>query len=195
MAVARRLWAGKGQVGFKGQVGLPGWEWLVPATLILAPPVARVLPSYDPLDYRRGPRGRAPSAEARAIVARMAGMGFAATKIARLTGFRPSTLYRVFREELTAAADMRDLEVLESAFHQAVGGVERNFRHADASMTRFWLGHRLGWRQPTAYDQGRNTVAIDLDRLSDEELHELDRIIGHASDEGGGPGGSEAAGE
>jgi hypothetical protein len=59
-------------------------------------------------------------------------------------------------------------------------------------MTRFWLGKRLGWRQPTAYDQARNSVEVDLDRLSDEELHELDRLIGRASDEDPGPGGSEA---
>jgi hypothetical protein len=122
----------------------------------------------------------------------MAGLGYSVPKISRLTGFRPSTLYRAFREELTTAADLRDLDVLESAFHQAVGGPERNFRHADASMTRFWLGQRLGWKQPTAYDQARNKVEIDLDRLSDEELHELDRIIGRASDGDTGEGGSEA---
>ena len=150
-----------------------------------------MLPQFNPLDYTRGPR-RTPSPEARAIVARMAGFGFPVSKIARLTGFRPSTLYRAFREELTTAADLRDLDVVESAFNQAVGGPDRNFRHADASMTRFWLGQRLGWKQPTSYDQARNKVEIDLDRLSDEELHELDRIIGRASDEEPSEGGSEA---
>ena len=145
--------------------------------------------NYDPLDYGRGPRGRSPSPEARAIVARMAGAGFSVSKISRLTGFRPSTLYRAFRNELTTAADMRDLEVIESAFNQAVGGPDRNYRHADASMTRYWLGHRLGWKQPTAYDVARNKLEIDLDRLSDEELHELDRIISRASDEDAGTGG------
>lgn len=110
------------------------------------------------------------------------GLGSGVAKISRLTGFRPSTLYRVFRDKLTTAADLRDLDVIESAFHQPVGGPDRNFRHAEASMTRFWLGHRLGWKQPTSYDQARNKVEIDLDRLSDEELHELDRIISRASD-------------
>jgi hypothetical protein len=173
----------------------PPWDMLIPdwdAVHPMPPPTDMAALAYNPLDYRTGPRGRAPSPEARAIVARMAGFGFPVTKIARLTGFRPSTLYRVFREELTTAADLRDLDVIESAYHQAVGGPEKNYRHADASMTRFWLGKRLGWRQPTAYDQARNSVEVDLDRPSDEELHELDRLIGRASDEDPGPGGSEA---
>jgi hypothetical protein len=123
----------------------------------------------------------------------MARFGFSASKIARLTGYRPSTLYRAFRQELTTAADLADLEVVESAFNQAVGGPERNFRHADASMTRLWLGQRLGWKQPTQYDQAREKLnTIDLDLLSDEELHELDRLIGRASDGGPGEGGSAA---
>jgi hypothetical protein len=126
----------------------------------------------------------------------MARFGFSAQKIARLTGFRPSTLYRSFREELTTAADLADLEVLQSAFDQAVGGPERNFRHADASMTRLWLGQRLGWKQPTAYDQERRAqTTIDLDLLSDEELHELDRLVSRASDGGSGEGGSSSSGQ
>lgn len=135
-----------------------------------------------PMAVRQGVR-RAPSAEARAIVQRMSGLGLSVTEIARLTGYRPSTLYRSFRQELSTAGLYKDLDVLESAYWQAVGGPEKDWRRADASMTRFWLGERRGWRARTAYDKP-SQVSLDLDRLSDEELHELDRLLGRAGDEG-----------
>jgi hypothetical protein len=127
---------------------------------------------------------RHPSAEARAIVARMSGYGMSVTQISKLTGYRPSTLYRAFRQELTTAALYKDLDVLESAYHQAVGGPDKNFRLADPSMTRLWLGYRLGWKAPTAF-QDPSKIEIDLDRLSDDELHELDRILSAAGGEDG----------
>jgi hypothetical protein len=138
----------------------------------------------DPTGPHQGVR-RHPSPEARAIVARMSGYGFSVPQISKLTGYRPSTLYRSFREELTTSALQKDLDVLESAYHQAVGGPEKNFRLADPSMTRLWLGHRLGWKAPTAF-QDPNKVTVDLDRLSDDELHDLDRILSAASEGGGG---------
>ena len=115
----------------------------------------------------------------------MSGYGFSVTQISKLTGYRPSTLYRSFRHELTTSAIQKDLDVLESAYHQAVGGPEKNFRLADPSMTRLWLGHRLGWKAPTAF-QDPNKISVDLDRLTDDELHDLDRILSAASDQGGG---------
>jgi AcrR family transcriptional regulator len=163
------------------------WQELVPSFARLQP-LAPTLARVDPIGPRPGVR-RSPSAEARAIVARMAGFGFSATKISRLTGYRPSTLYRFFRDELQTARDLVDLEVLQSAFDQAVGGRDRNFRHAIPSMTRLWLGHRLGWKEPTAYDNPMK-VEVDLDRLSDDELNELDRILERASDAGAGEGGA-----
>ena len=56
-------------------------------------------------------------------------------------------------------------------------------------MTRLWLGHRLGWKMPTAFADPRK-VEVDLDRLTDDELHDLDRILSAASDEGPGEGGA-----
>ncbi len=165
--------------------------WPAPQPLAQLPPAVDLGPPPDVCGPRRGvPRN--PSAEARSIVARMSGLGFSVTKISKLTGYRPSTLYRAFRHELTTSAISRDLDVLESAYHQAVGGPEKNFRLADPSMTRLWLGHRLGWKAPTAF-QDPNRIEIDLDRLSDDELHDLDRILGRAGDEESGEGGSEEA--
>jgi hypothetical protein len=119
----------------------------------------------------------------------MSGYGFSVPQISKLTGYRPSTLYRSFRHELTTAALAKDLDVVESAYHQAVGGPDKNFRLADPSMTRLWLGHRLGWKAPTAF-QDPKKIEVDLDRLTDDELHELDRILSAASDDGSGEGGS-----
>ena len=168
------------------------WESLTPCYRELQP-LVELGPAVDldPTGPRQGvPRN--PSPEARAIVARMSGYGFSVTQISKLTGYRPSTLYRSFRDELTTAGLHKDLDVLESAYHQAVGGPEKNFRLADPSMTRLWLGHRLGWKMPTAF-QDPKKIEVDLDRLSDDELHDLDRILSAASDEGPGSGGTEKA--
>jgi hypothetical protein len=175
----------------------PSWDSLVPTfanpqpLLLLDPAISLGELHDDPTAPHKG-RPRNPSSEARAIVARMSGLGFSVSKISKLTGYRPSTLYRSFRHELTVSAISRDLDVLESAYHQAVGGPEKNFRLADPSMTRLWLGHRLGWKAPTAFSDP-NKLEIDLDRLTDDELHDLDRILGNASDEGPGEGGTEAS--
>ena len=167
----------------------PVWDSLQPCfphaqpKMVLPPAV-----ELDPTGPRQGV-ARNPSAEARAIVSRMSGFGFSVTQISKLTGYRPSTLYRAFREELTTSGLHKDLDVLESAYYQAVGGPEKNFRLADPSMTRLWLGHRLGWKAPTAF-QDPHKVEVDLDRLSDDELHDLDRILSAASDEEAGDGGA-----
>jgi hypothetical protein len=132
---------------------------------------------------------REPSLEARAIVSRLAGFGLSVTQISRLTGYRPSTLYRSFRHELSVASLQADVAVLESAYWQAVGGPEKDWRRAEPSMTRLWLGQRLGWKPPSVYGPSKS-VQIDLDRLSDDELNELDRILERASDAGRGEGGA-----
>ena len=160
---------------------LPSWESLQPVFPRPQPPMELPPPiTLDPTAPRQGVQ-RNPSAEARAIVSRMSGFGFSVTQISKLTGYRPSTLYRSFREELTTAGLHKDLDVLESAYWQAVGGPEKNFRLADPSMTRLWLGHRLGWKAPTAFQDPRK-IEVDLDRLSDDELHDLDRILSAASE-------------
>ena len=167
--------------GRKAGKVVPRWDILYPA-YILPQPLAAAGPAVelDPVLPRQGVL-RVPSAEARSIVSRMAGFGMSVVQISKLTGYRPSTLYRSFRHELSTAGLARDLDVLESAYHQAVGGPEKNFRLADPSMTRLWLGHRLGWKAPTAFQDPRK-VEVDLDRLSDDELHDLDRILSAASE-------------
>jgi hypothetical protein len=162
-----------------------GWEELEPRWC--KPRAAPIAPVHRWLrESAVGPRPgrrRDPSDEAKSIVARMSGLGLSVSEISRLTGYRPSTLYRSFRPELDQSALSKDLDVLESAYWQAVGGPEKDWKRAEPSMTRFWLGQRVGWRAPTAYDKPRQQV-IDLDRLSDEELHELDRLLGRAGDAG-----------
>jgi AcrR family transcriptional regulator len=127
------------------------------------------------------------------LVDRLAGYGYSVAEISLLTGLRSSTIYRHFREELTTSALKRDLDVIESAYFQATGGPanERDWRRADASMTRFWLGQRRGWRMPSANDKVIRQE-LDLDRLSEDELHELERLLGRAGDEDTGSGGVEA---
>jgi AcrR family transcriptional regulator len=167
----------------KSKQGWPGeaWERLWPEwTTSRSSPL---------VDVRTG----GPSPAVKELVDRLAGYGYTVTEISRLAGLRPSTIYRHFRDELTTSALRRDLEVIESAYFQATGGPpeSRNWRHADASMTRFWLGQRRGWKMPTAYDRVPGEKAsLDLDRLSEDELHELERLIGRAGDAEGGEGGS-----
>jgi hypothetical protein len=153
-----------------------GWEGLIPSWGCGRSSVL--------VDVRSG----GPSLAVRGLVDRLAGYGFTPGEISRLTGLGRLTVFRHFRDELETSALRRDLEVIESAYHQATGGPPeaRNWRHADASMTRFWLGQRRGWKAPTAYDKVGRDSTIDLDRLSDEELHELSRIISRAGDEEAG---------
>jgi hypothetical protein len=123
-----------------------------------------------------GPKRHQPSEETRKIVSNMAGYGLDVLTVSKLTGLSSATLYKYYRHEMTTAAAQKDLIVLQSAFLKAIGGPEQNWEKADAAMQKWWISSRQGWRPPADRMVTAN-FHMDLTRLSDEELEQLERIM------------------
>lgn len=136
-----------------------------------------------PLDRERpATRRNQLSKDARDIIERMVAYGFSLKQIYDVTGVGKSQLARM-KESLRGAAARKDLDVIDSAFMQAVGGPEKKWHMADAGMTKFWLTHRLGWRPPPERSVSLN-AHLDLNRLTDEQLEKLEEIM-QAANAGG----------
>jgi hypothetical protein len=108
-------------------------------------------------------------------IEQMAANGLTPAEISLLTGLAAERLYRKYRDCMMKGGARRTNEVAQAAFQMAVGGPERNWRQADASMNKFWLERRGGaiWAPPKAdQDQGP-----DLTRLSVPQLIELERAL------------------
>jgi hypothetical protein len=125
-----------------------------------------------------------PSPETRKMIANMASYGLNVLTIVKLTGLSSATIYRHYGHEMQTAAAQKDLVVLQSAFLSAIGGPERNWEKADKPMQRWWIERRQpGWAPPPQRTMNIN-ANMDLSRLSDEQLDELERILEAASPEG-----------
>jgi hypothetical protein len=105
----------------------------------------------------------------------MAGNGLTPQEISLLTNIRPDRLYRRYRQAMMTGGARRKNEVAESAYKMAVGGPEKNWRQADASMNKFWLERQggAGWAPPKPDSQ----EGPDLSRLSVPQLIELERAL------------------
>lgn len=125
-----------------------------------------------------------PTDESRKMIANMSSYGLDVLMVAKLSGISPPTLYKYYRHELTTSAAKKDLAVLQSAFLKAVGGPEQNWEKADAAQQRWWIGARQGWRPPPDRSINAN-FNMDLQRLSDRQLDELERIMEAAALEPG----------
>jgi hypothetical protein len=119
------------------------------------------------------------SADAKAIIENMVAYGFSLSQIYDVTKVGKSQL-RDMKEKLRGAASRKDLDVIDSAFMQAVGGPDRKWNQADGQMTRFWLTHKVGWRPPPERAVSLN-ANVDLNRLSDKQLELLESILETAS--------------
>lgn len=117
-----------------------------------------------------------PSDETRKMIANMASYGLDVLKISKLSGLSSSTIYRHYRHEMMTAADQKDLIVLQSAFLKAIGGPEQNWEKADAAQQRWWIGVRQRWQLPATTSINAN-MNMDLSRLTDRQLDELERIM------------------
>ena len=140
-------------------------------------------------DTGKGPRARAKKArsadevaeaakgarELELAIERMAANGLTPQEISLLTDIRPDRLYRRYKDCMLKGGARRTNEVAEAAFNMAVGGPDRNWRQADASMNKFWLERRGGpiWAPPKPDDER----GPDLSRLSVPQLIELERAL------------------
>jgi AcrR family transcriptional regulator len=122
-----------------------------------------------------------PSDETRKMISNMASYGLDALKISKLSGLSTATIYKYYRHEMMTAADQKDLIVLQSAFLKAIGGPDQNWEKADAAQQRWWIAIRQRWQLPatTAINANMN---MDLSRLTDRQLDELERIMEAASE-------------
>lgn len=134
---------------------------------------------------RAEPRGKKLSGDAEKMIENLIAYGFSLKQIYDATGVHKSSL-RSMKDRLAGAGHRKDLDVIDSAWLQAVGGPEKKWHMADGSMTRFWLERRLGWRPPIARSVAVN-ANLDLNRLSDAQLETLEQIMEAAS--GGGDAG------
>jgi hypothetical protein len=112
----------------------------------------------------------------------MAAYGYPVHHILRVTGLQKAQL-RYLKTEIQTAGIRKDLDVLESGFMQAVGGPERDWARADGAMTRYWMERRLGWVPPPSRSVTLN-ANMDLDRLSDEQLLQLEALMEQAQKPG-----------
>jgi hypothetical protein len=105
----------------------------------------------------------------------MAGNGLTPQEISLLTNIRPDRLYRRYRQAMMTGGARRKNEVAESAYKMAVGGPEKNWRQADASMNKFWLERQggAGWAPP----KGDGVDGPDLTRLTVGQLIELEKAL------------------
>ena len=108
-------------------------------------------------------------------IERMAANGLTPQEISLLTDIKAERLYKRYRDVMMKGGAKRTNEVAEAAFKMAVGGPERNWRQADASMNKFWLERRGGavWAPPRPDQDG----GPDLTRLSVPQLIELERAL------------------
>jgi hypothetical protein len=138
-------------------------------------------------------------------IEQMSANGLTPGEISLLTGLAPDRLYKKYRDCMMKGGARRTNEVAQAGFMMAVGGPERNWRQADASMNKFWLERRGGpiWAPPRP-DQENGP---DLTRLSVPQLIELERALRplarnpvlidaeiESTESRGGGGGTDAAG-
>lgn len=127
---------------------------------------------------REGGNGRKgrhiPSPEMRKTISNMASYGLDVLTISRLAGINATTIYKHYGHEMKTASAQKDLMVLQGAFLKAVGGPDQNWEKADGHMQRWWIERRQGWQAPP---QRIITERMDLSRLSDRQLDELERIM------------------
>ena len=97
----------------------------------------------DTEDGERKRRGR-PSYKATKVdreqVQVMTGLGLTADDICNVMGFGRATLFKYFKDELSAGNSVAKSKVAQSAFMMATG-------EKHPAMTMFWLKCRAGWRE------------------------------------------------
>ena len=123
-----------------------------------------------------------PSDDAKAMVSNMAAYGYPVHHILRVTGLSKAQL-RYLRPEMERAGIVKDVNVLQSGYLQAVGGPELEWDKADGAMTRFYMERRLGWVAPPSRSVSLQ-ASMDLDRLSDEQLLQLEALMALAASKG-----------
>jgi len=166
---------------------------------------------------RRAPREKAnpqgrhiPTDETRAIVRSMSVVGYGQQDVSVVLNLDEKTLRKHYREELDLAAIKANTIIGNTAFMMATGGgppridaegrnIGGDWRNAIPSMTIFWMKTKMGFRETTRHEHSgpdgkpmqTQQVPPDLSKLNDEQLGQLETIVGALAGGGGAPPGDQ----
>lgn len=151
-----------------------------------------------------------PNDETRAIVRAMSMSGYGQQDVSVVLQIDEKTLRKHYRKELDLAALQANTLVGNTAFMMATGGgpprldaegrnIGGDWRQAVPSMTIFWMKTRMGFRETTRHEHsGPNGAPMqtqqmppDLSKLTDEQLGQLETIVGALAGGSGASGGDQ----
>jgi hypothetical protein len=155
---------------------LPGIEATLEAEGAQAPPKKRYRRPNGHGRMTAEQRRHQPSDEMRRTISNMCSYGLDVLTISKLAGISSATIYKYYRHEMMTSAANKDLIVLQSAFLKAIGGPEQNWEKADAGLQKWWIACRQRWAPPAEKTVNAN-FNMDLSRLTDRQLDELERIM------------------
>lgn len=122
-----------------------------------------------------------PTEAQKAEVRALASMGIPHDQISAYIGIDKKTLYKYYREILDRAKIQANMKMAQCLFQQAQNG--------STPAAIFWLKVQAGWQDRQAVDittngESINKPSLDVSKLSDEQLRNLDTIIAQASESG-----------
>ena len=122
-----------------------------------------------------------PTEAQKAEVRALASMGIPHDQISAYIGIDKKTLYKYYREILDRAKIQANMKMAQCLFQQAQNG--------STPAAIFWLKVQAGWQEKQAIDvttngESINKPSLDVSKLSDEQLRNLDTIIAEASESG-----------
>jgi hypothetical protein len=124
-----------------------------------------------------------PTEAKKAEVRALASMGIPHDQISAYIGIDKKTLYKYYREILDRAKIQANMKMAQCLFQQAQNG--------STPAAIFWLKIQAGWQEKQVVDvttngESINKPSLDVSKLSDEQLRNLDTIIAQASESGTG---------
>ena len=122
-----------------------------------------------------------PTEAQKAEVRALASMGIPHDQISAYIGIDKKTLYKYYREILDRSKIQANMKMAQCLFQQAQNG--------STPAAIFWLKVQAGWQDKQAMDlttngESINKPSLDVSKLSDEQLRNLDTIIAQASESG-----------
>ena len=119
-----------------------------------------------------------PTEAQKAEVRALASMGIPHDQISAYIGIDKKTLYKYYREILDRSKIQANMKMAQCLFQQAQNG--------STPAAIFWLKIQAGWQENTKIDvttngESINKPSLDVSKLSDEQLRNLDTIITQAS--------------
>ena len=114
-----------------------------------------------------------------ATVRAMSAYGIPQDDIAKVIGIDPKTLRKHYGEQLEKGSIEATAKVAEFLFRQATT--------TNVAAAMFWMKCRAGWSEKTRIEVSQKSEDLDLSRLSDDELAQLEGLHAKAFIPSGNP--------